>query len=503
MRTLLLAAAACGALATASTAMAQTFTFSTLDNPADPTFNQLLGINDAGVIVGYYGSGQPGHPNKGYEIAPPYTKFTTNMQPGSVQTQATGINNSSQTTGFWSDTNTGTDANFAFYRLPNGKNFTYVSAIDPLVASTPRISQALGINNNSELAGFYLDANGASHAYTYSLSTSAYASVVIGGASSAAATGVNDSGEISGFFTNSTSGKTGGFVRSANGGVITKFKRARHHVHAAARHQQRGRRRRLLQRYRRRAARPLYYTPANGAWLTVDDPSGAGGTVVNGVNNMNQLVGFYTDAAGNTHGMIVTSSHRRPQSGPEAAPLALRCFLWVGQHAQRGMRDQGQRPAIQPDQPRIPPAAQQLVDALPASPVSSPKSVCDNPMSITNPPLPARGSSAASRNSTRASRCSAESWVSSICAVVRASRVPSRRTIASSASGLARNAAIIARPSTVSSRHALSAVASAARGNAHSTANSPNTLPGPARSSTRSRPLGPGRESLIHPDSTR
>jgi hypothetical protein len=304
MRTLLLAAAACGALATASTAMAQTFTFSTLDNPADPTFNQLLGINDAGVIVGYYGSGQPGHPNKGYEIAPPYTKFTTNMQPGSVQTQATGINNSSQTTGFWSDTNTGTDANFAFYRLPNGKNFTYVSAIDPLVASTPRISQALGINNNSELAGFYLDANGESHAYTYSLSTSAYASVVIGGASSAAATGVNDSGEISGFFTNSTSGKTGGFVRSANGGVITKF-----NVPGTTFTQLLGINNAgvAVGFYNDTAGVPhgLYYTPANGAWLTVDDPSGAGGTVVNGVNNMNQLVGFYTDAAGNTHGMIV------------------------------------------------------------------------------------------------------------------------------------------------------------------------------------------------------
>jgi hypothetical protein len=28
--------------------------------------------------------------------------------------------------------------------------------------------------------------------------------------------------------------------------------------------------------------------------------------VVNGLNNKNKLVGFYTDAAGNTHGMIVT-----------------------------------------------------------------------------------------------------------------------------------------------------------------------------------------------------
>jgi hypothetical protein len=50
----------------------------------------------------------------------------------------------------------------------------------------------------------------------------------------------------------------------------------------------------------------LYYMPATGAWTAVDDPNGAGGTVVNGVNNKNQLVGFYTDGVGNTHGMLVT-----------------------------------------------------------------------------------------------------------------------------------------------------------------------------------------------------
>ena len=68
MRALLLAAAACLA---ASAASAQTFSFTTLDNPGDPTFNQLLGINDNGVIVGYFGSGAAGHPNVGYEISPP------------------------------------------------------------------------------------------------------------------------------------------------------------------------------------------------------------------------------------------------------------------------------------------------------------------------------------------------------------------------------------------------------------------------------------------------
>ena len=48
------------------------YSFATLDNATDLTFNQLLGINDAGVIAGYFGSGAQGHPNKGYLLLPPY-----------------------------------------------------------------------------------------------------------------------------------------------------------------------------------------------------------------------------------------------------------------------------------------------------------------------------------------------------------------------------------------------------------------------------------------------
>ena len=46
--------------------------FADVVNPADPTFNQLLGINSHNVIAGYFGSGaDPAHPNKGYLLDPP------------------------------------------------------------------------------------------------------------------------------------------------------------------------------------------------------------------------------------------------------------------------------------------------------------------------------------------------------------------------------------------------------------------------------------------------
>jgi len=61
---------------TATAAAAQmrdrtTLRFRTIDDSLDPTFNQLLGINDKGRIVGYYGSGaDAAHPNLGFRVLP-------------------------------------------------------------------------------------------------------------------------------------------------------------------------------------------------------------------------------------------------------------------------------------------------------------------------------------------------------------------------------------------------------------------------------------------------
>jgi len=38
----------------------------------------------------------------------------------------------------------------------------------------------------------------------------------------------------------------------------------------------------------------------------VDDPSGVGATTVNGINDHDRIVGFYTDSSGNTDGFLAT-----------------------------------------------------------------------------------------------------------------------------------------------------------------------------------------------------
>ena len=65
-RVALAAAPVLGAGAVAAPAIAQNqsgqakYSFETLNNQNDVTFNQLLGINDHGTIAGYFGSGAAG-----------------------------------------------------------------------------------------------------------------------------------------------------------------------------------------------------------------------------------------------------------------------------------------------------------------------------------------------------------------------------------------------------------------------------------------------------------
>src|ERR1039458_1580774 len=135
-------------------------------NPGDPTFNQELGINNAGTIAGYFGSGAPNGtpppftltPNQGYTVGSPYTSFTSENFPGSGQTQVIGINNGGVTVGFYADSNGATTPNF-FGFVDQGNTFTQVN--DPNTTGTgPTTNQLLGVNDNGTAAGFYCYWNG-------------------------------------------------------------------------------------------------------------------------------------------------------------------------------------------------------------------------------------------------------------------------------------------------------------------------------------------------------
>jgi hypothetical protein len=276
------------------------YSFQTLNDPADTTFNQLLGINEFGTIAGYFGSGAKGHPNKGYTLPNDGQggNYRNENFPGSDQTQVTGLNNIGVTVGFWVD---GKGANFGFYAT-NGHHF-HTADYPTSNHASPSVDQLLGVNDQRTAVGFYNDSKGNAHGYSYALGSHRYRQIKIGGASSLTATAINSWGDVAGFDTNAA-GTVEGFVKLNNGHVVHL------NVPGSA----------MTQAFGLNDGDEVVgsYTVGTGTNATthgfiwapgfgfqnVDDPNGVGATTVNGVNDHGRLVGFYTDSAGNTNGFL-------------------------------------------------------------------------------------------------------------------------------------------------------------------------------------------------------
>jgi hypothetical protein len=284
------------------------YAFTTLDNQADPTFNQLLGINQAGTIAGYFGSGAQDHPNQGYLLVPPYGQgeYANDNFPGSVQTQVTGLNDRDVTVGFWSDTNNANqmNANFGFYQVGNHRPHTVM--FPSRDNATPPVNQLLGVNDSNVAVGFYTDAEGNSHGYIYNIRRHRFHQVRIPGATSVTTAAINNRGAIAGFETDAQ-GNVGGFLLSSWGGMT------RLSYPAATSTQPLGVNDgdKVVGVYTNSdgSMHGFTWTPNRG-FQTVDDPNGIGTTTINGVNDEGQLVGFYVDGAGNTDGMLATPQQR-------------------------------------------------------------------------------------------------------------------------------------------------------------------------------------------------
>ena len=190
------------------------YVFQDIINPGDVTFNQEFGINNAGKIAGYFGSGMAvGYPNKGYTTVPPSynTSFTNENFPNSAQTQVTGINNVGTTVGFWSDTNLGSgDNNFGFTDV--GGTFTNVNNPGTGVGP-PAINQLLGVNDSNIAVGFYVDGAGTTHGYTYNIGAMTFSGNIDdpNGVGATTAAAINNAGEIAGFYTD----RAGSFTASS------------------------------------------------------------------------------------------------------------------------------------------------------------------------------------------------------------------------------------------------------------------------------------------------
>jgi len=191
-----------------------------------PSFNgttaseAAFGINNSGTIVGQYSDSSTGQtPGFVYSGG----KFTS-LTPFSdaVVTNAQGVNNNGLVTGFYTNFITGTtiDGNLPqqgfFYDTKTG---TYILPPNPNVPNFFTV-QLLGINDNNIAAGYWQDTAGNQHGLLFNLNTDTYTflddpgAVVVNSMQITQITGINDSGEITGFYINAN-GFAEGFYANA------------------------------------------------------------------------------------------------------------------------------------------------------------------------------------------------------------------------------------------------------------------------------------------------
>ena len=121
---------------------------------------------------------------------------------------------------------------------------------------------------------------------------------------SSTASGINNRGDIVGFFTNQR-GKTEGFLLTPRGTVI-EFRIPRASSTMAFGINDFGEVAGTFMRGSGSNAKSFGFTWRPGRGFTVvNDPLGSGATTLNGINDAGDLVGFYTDAKGNTDGLLV------------------------------------------------------------------------------------------------------------------------------------------------------------------------------------------------------
>jgi hypothetical protein len=271
------------ALLLCSAAWGQNYTFVTVNSPGDPNnpFTQLLGINNNMVIAGYHNFLN----NQGFTLNLP-RQFNTENYPNSMMTQVIGINNSITTSGFYVDQNSITHG---FYHTSNG---TFTNVDYPNTAFNQLLSQ----NDLQQAAGYYSlsqDNTTPDFPYVYDEVGGVFEVIYIPGAvNGAQATGINNSQQKCGFFIDSSMVNHGWLL---NGGVFVQLDYPGSTFTQALGLNNHGL---VVGSYMDSAGltHGFIYTVSTGQYTSVDDPLGVGATILNGINDNGDLVGFFGTA---------------------------------------------------------------------------------------------------------------------------------------------------------------------------------------------------------------
>jgi PEP-CTERM motif-containing protein len=192
-------------------------TFTQVNNPKTPncgmagacdpgviTENQLIGVNNKDLAVGFYNDKHGDSHGYTYDIATnTFSADINDPSPHAVSTVMAAINNSDEIAGFFTDSS-GVIHGF----IDNGDAF---STVDP-VGSTE--TELLGLNDNGIADGFAV-IGGVQHGILFDILTDTFTVLDPAGSTATTLNGINDAGEVVGFFVDgagSTDGVLGTLV---------------------------------------------------------------------------------------------------------------------------------------------------------------------------------------------------------------------------------------------------------------------------------------------------
>ena len=173
-------------------------------SPASPPVDQLLGVNDNDVAVGFYTDANGN--NHGYEYNINTSRFSTVVDPAApgASLTAAAINDRGDVAGFYTNPGTGNTDGFL---LSHG-HFTDLAV--PGASST----MALGVSNYDEVVGIYTVGSGSSaqmHGFTWTPQHGFSTVDDPHGMGTTTINGVNDFGQLVGFYVDAN-GNTDGFL---------------------------------------------------------------------------------------------------------------------------------------------------------------------------------------------------------------------------------------------------------------------------------------------------
>ena len=174
-------------------------------NTGTGTVNQLLGVNNNNVAVGFYTDGNG--VNHGYTFTIAGMSFSAPINDPNAGTMTgqgtttTGINNSGQIAGFYIDAN----GNFHGFLDVNGM---FMTVDDPNGTNT----MLLGLNNSGQAVGSFVDMNGETQGLLFNIAADTFQTISDPNASATPAfnvtgttiNGINDQGDLVGFYSNGT-----------------------------------------------------------------------------------------------------------------------------------------------------------------------------------------------------------------------------------------------------------------------------------------------------------